>query len=171
MTLREEIIANYDRLQSIAMVLTRFNEEDANDLVQDGVERMLKNEARFTPGTSMLNWAFIIMRNSYLKQIARSSTRSKVIKGLVMEIELNKEVKPTRREREEELELMTEFIEKMQELYRVPLQLCIEGYSAKDIAERLNTTTKKVKNRLFEARQRVRRYAASIKKGSGHEEM
>ena len=59
-------------LQTLIPDLTRFarsltrNEDDANDLVQDCVERALRKKALFQAGTSLKSWLFTLMRNIFI---------------------------------------------------------------------------------------------------------
>lgn len=58
-------------LQGLARVLTR-NEEQAEDLVQDTLERVLKNGHQFTPGTNFKAWISMVMRNHFYSEKRRS---------------------------------------------------------------------------------------------------
>jgi RNA polymerase sigma-70 factor (ECF subfamily) len=49
------------------------NRHDADDLVQDTIERILGAAERFTPGTNFKAWAFTILRNRFLNAYARPS--------------------------------------------------------------------------------------------------
>jgi len=43
----------------------------ADDLVQDTIEKALRNSARFEEGTNMRAWLFQIMKNTYLGEIRK----------------------------------------------------------------------------------------------------
>ncbi|MDZ7588532.1 MAG: sigma-70 family RNA polymerase sigma factor [Parasphingorhabdus sp.] len=45
--------------------------DTADDLVQETMLKAWKSRAQFQPGTSMKNWAFVILRNSFLSQMRR----------------------------------------------------------------------------------------------------
>lgn len=59
-------------LSRFARVLTR-NEDDALDLVQDCVERALRKQSLFQPGTSLKSWLFTLMRNVFISQKRRET--------------------------------------------------------------------------------------------------
>ncbi len=52
-------------LRRFALSLTK-NQHDAEDLVQDAVERAIARADRFTPGTNLRAWLFTICRNHFL---------------------------------------------------------------------------------------------------------
>ena len=60
-----ELLAVLPALRGYARSLARHR-EDADDLVQDSVSRMLAAADRFTPGTSFRGWSFTILRNRFL---------------------------------------------------------------------------------------------------------
>ncbi|MFC3126241.1 sigma-70 family RNA polymerase sigma factor [Pseudoroseomonas globiformis] len=64
-----EILACLPDLRAYARSLTR-NRDDADDLVQDAVLRMLNSADRYQNGTRFKAWAFTIMRNRFLNDFA-----------------------------------------------------------------------------------------------------
>jgi RNA polymerase sigma-70 factor (ECF subfamily) len=68
----EELLAHLSDLRVYARSLTG-NRHDADDLVQDTIERVLGAAERFTPGTHFKAWAFTILRNRFLNAYARPS--------------------------------------------------------------------------------------------------
>jgi RNA polymerase sigma-70 factor (ECF subfamily) len=61
-------------LRGYANSLARHR-EDAEDLLQDGVLRMLGAADRFVPGSSFRAWAFTILRNRFLNDCVRRRAR------------------------------------------------------------------------------------------------
>mgnify|MGYP003676296504 CR=1 FL=1 len=72
---QEGLVALLPRLRRLARALAR-SEVDANDLVQDTVERALAKRScsGFRPGTRLDSWTFTIMRRLFIDQ-GRSRTR------------------------------------------------------------------------------------------------
>jgi len=66
--LRGQIMAHLPRLRRFALALTARSAE-ADDLVQDTVERALRNLDRFTPETRMESWLFKIAQNLWIDRL------------------------------------------------------------------------------------------------------
>lgn len=71
--LDREIVALLPRLRRLARTLTR-DQTDADDLVQQTVERALVHRGQWRPGTRLDSWMFRIMKNAWIDE-ARSRTR------------------------------------------------------------------------------------------------
>jgi RNA polymerase sigma-70 factor (ECF subfamily) len=61
------IAAQAPKLRPIAVRYCR-NTPDADDLVQDTIVRALQNEAAFAPGTNLMGWLSVMLRNNFLGQ-------------------------------------------------------------------------------------------------------
>jgi len=70
---QSELVALLPRLRRLARALAR-NEADAQDLVQEAVERALAKRRGFQAGTRLDSWVFTIMRRLWIDQ-GRSRTR------------------------------------------------------------------------------------------------
>lgn len=64
-TFRQELIASLPHLRAYALKLTR-SADQANDLVQDATERLLKAHAQYTPGTNFRAWAIATLKNRFI---------------------------------------------------------------------------------------------------------
>jgi RNA polymerase sigma-70 factor (ECF subfamily) len=71
---RAEMLAVLPRLRRFALALTGRAAE-ADDLVQDAVERALRNIDRFTPGTRMDSWMFRIAQNLWIDTVRARRVR------------------------------------------------------------------------------------------------
>ncbi|CDY76004.1 RNA polymerase sigma-54 factor RpoN [Caballeronia glathei] len=70
-----ELLAHVPRLRRYARALVR-NPELADDLVQDTLERALRNFEKFEAGSDLRAWLFTIMHNLFLGQIRKASARA-----------------------------------------------------------------------------------------------
>jgi RNA polymerase sigma-70 factor, ECF subfamily len=73
--LRGQIMAQLPRLRRFALALTGRSVE-ADDLVQDTVERALRNLDRFTPETRMESWLFKIAQNLWIDRLRANKVRA-----------------------------------------------------------------------------------------------
>jgi RNA polymerase sigma-70 factor, ECF subfamily len=76
-TIRSQMVAHLPRLRRFALSLTG-NSADADDLVQDTVERALANLHRFERGTRLDSWMFRIAQNLFI-DAARSRKRRRAV--------------------------------------------------------------------------------------------
>ncbi|MDE2149159.1 MAG: RNA polymerase sigma factor [Gammaproteobacteria bacterium] len=72
--IRDQIVALLPRLRRFAMSLTG-NLSDADDLVQDTVERALKNLHRWQRGTRLDSWMYRIAQNLWIDTVRSSRAR------------------------------------------------------------------------------------------------
>jgi RNA polymerase sigma-70 factor (ECF subfamily) len=74
-TIRSDIVALLPRLRRFALSLTG-NRADADDLVQDTVERALRHLRQWQPGTRLDSWMFRITQNLFIDE-RRSAKRKR----------------------------------------------------------------------------------------------
>jgi RNA polymerase sigma-70 factor, ECF subfamily len=74
-TFADEVTASVPRLTSFARRLAG-NRHQADDLVQETVLRALLHADQFQPGTNLMGWLSVILRNSYFneKRVSRRFT-------------------------------------------------------------------------------------------------
>lgn len=75
--LEREIVDLLPRLRRFARVLAR-DTTDADDLVQQTVERALVHRGQWRPGTRLDSWMFRIMKNAWIDE-SRARTRRGVV--------------------------------------------------------------------------------------------
>ena len=74
---RRELVALLPRLRRFARALTRSADE-ADDLVQNAIERALRNLDGWQRGTRLDAWMFRIMKNAWIDEIRSRSVRTRV---------------------------------------------------------------------------------------------
>ena len=75
MATRDELIEHAPRLRRYACALIR-NHDLADDLVQDTLERALRNVEKYQSGTDLRAWLFTIMHNAFAGQARRTEART-----------------------------------------------------------------------------------------------
>jgi RNA polymerase sigma-70 factor (ECF subfamily) len=78
MGVREEIMVHIPRLRRYARALLS-NVELADDLVQDTLERGLRNVDRFRLDSDLRAWLFAIMHNMFVNQVSGAARRGAAI--------------------------------------------------------------------------------------------
>lgn len=146
-----QIVALLPRLRRFAMSLTG-NLTDADDLVQDTVERALKNIARWEPGTRLDSWMYRIAQNHFIDGV-RQRRRRKMVPDSEAENELTSDGARTAEARL----MLAEAVKAMQALpdeQRVVASLVlVEGFGYQETADILNVPIGTVTSRLARARE------------------
>lgn len=83
MTINALIVETLPHLQRYAWHLTR-NRDDAEDLVQDCIERALLKSDLFEEGTSLRAWMFTMMRNLFINGARHRVVADKYATGVQM---------------------------------------------------------------------------------------
>ncbi|MFW5679652.1 MAG: sigma-70 family RNA polymerase sigma factor [Pseudomonadota bacterium] len=137
-------------LKRFAMSLTR-KDADADDLVQDCLERALTHQDKFEEGTNLHAWLFTIMRNRFLSDCRRRRETATPIEA--MEDRLVSDA------RQHERLTIEDFLKSFRRLpdrdQEVLALVGGAGLSYEETAERLDVELGTVKSRLSRARTRL----------------
>lgn len=140
-------------LKYFAISLTR-NSENAGDLVQDTFLKAIQYRDKYTADSNIKAWLFTILKNTYLNQVTKLSAK----KTINDESEDDYILKNTMFDNQNaETKISTKDIEStildLEEDYRIPFQMFLDGYKYKEIAEDMNLPIGTVKSRIFFARK------------------
>ncbi len=141
-------------LRRFAFSLTR-NEDRADDLVQDTVERALIKSDYFEQGTNLRSWIFTVCRRIFLNQIRKQKTQ-----GVSVEIEDAPQMKLAAAPSQDMTitckEMLTA-LEKLPMRDKVILSLvAVEGMKYDEAATVLDVPVGTVRSRLSRARTRLK---------------
>lgn len=141
-------------LRRYAMHLTR-NPADADDLVQDTIERAILKSYQYQPGTNLQQWMGTIMRNLFInhmrkKNHARAYSDLRKVAGDAL-------MPPTQQDRIEFQEFTRAFSKLSSDHRRTIRLLAIEQRSHKEAAEIMGVALATAKTRLFRARENLNR--------------
>jgi len=153
-------------LTRFARSLTR-NEDQANDLVQDTVERAL-NKAHLFDGSNLRSWMFTICRRVFLNQIRSAKTR-----GVSVPVE---DAPQARLSMSQTQEMKMHFQDVADAFKEMPLNdrvilslIVIDGLKYDEAAEVLDIPVGTVRSRLSRARSKLEELisdADDLKKGT-----
>lgn len=147
------LIESQKSLEYFALSLTR-NPENARDLVQDTFVKAINYKEKYTADNNMKAWLFTILRNTYLNQVTKLSSKNTVND----ESEDTYLIKNTLNDNQDtdsiinksELEIV---IENLNPEYRIPFKKFVAGFKYKEIAEDMDLPIGTVKSRIFFARK------------------
>ncbi|MBO4645445.1 MAG: sigma-70 family RNA polymerase sigma factor [Bacteroidales bacterium] len=152
----EQAMAYDQVMHQYAYSLTK-NEEDANDLVQDTYEKVIKFSSSFNDSTNLKAWVFTIMKNSFINTYRRKQ-RCKIIFDQTEDLHyLNNTVSNPSDAADIHYYVsdISQHILSKNEEQRKPFEMYMEGYKYQEIADMLNLSIGTVKSRIFFIRQKL----------------
>jgi len=170
----KEFLPHLEALHSFAFHLC-YNEEDADDLVQETFLKAFRFIDKFEEGTNAKAWLFKILKNAYINQYRKESkrpTRVDYEDVAVYNEDEEGQVSSYYDLREDVFEKMmgdevSTALNLLPEEFRTVILLCdIEGFSYEEIAKIIDIPIGTVRSRLFRARNMLKeklvKYASSI---------
>lgn len=144
-------------LKPYALRLTQ-DESRADDLMQEALLKAVKNQEKFTQGTSLKAWFYTIIRNQFFNEYHREKRRQTFLDTTDNLHYLNHSSVHIKNDAitNFNLEEIDRAIEQLSELYRVPFLMHFQGYKYNEIAEKLSLPLGTVKNRIHVARKELK---------------
>ncbi|CAG4889075.1 RNA polymerase sigma factor [Paraburkholderia saeva] len=155
MSVRDGLMDQVPRLRRYARALIN-NRELADDLVQDTLERALRNAGQFRPDSDLRAWLFTIMHNVFINQVRKAGSRAvhvSVDDG-VPESEFAVAANPSQSLEVRDLDFALQRLPDDQR--EVVLLVGLEEMSYADVALALGVPIGTVMSRLSRGRERLR---------------
>jgi RNA polymerase sigma-70 factor (ECF subfamily) len=174
----EEFLPQIDSLYNFAFHLT-YDEEDANDLVQETYLKAIRFIGHYDVGTNAKAWLFTIMINSFINDYRRKYKRPNVID--LEEVTTFADLEDSRYAgyfdlREEMFQHLmgdevSTAVNELPVVYRTVLLLCdIEDFKYEEIAVILDIPIGTVRSRLFRARNMLKEKLQAYAEKLGYED-
>ncbi len=170
----EEFLPQIDALYTFAYHLT-YNEEDANDLVQETYLKAYRFIDKYIEGTNAKAWLFKILKNVFINQYRRKSKQPTKVDFediVTYQDEEDTNFSSYQDLREEMFQDMmgdevTNAINSLPVDFRVVILLCdIEGFTYEEISKIIDIPIGTVRSRLHRARnmlkEKLKEYADSL---------
>jgi RNA polymerase sigma factor (sigma-70 family) len=143
-------------LQRFAMSLTS-DRDTALDLVQDTYLKAITYKDKFVDYTNLKAWVFTIMKNTFINNYRRNVKENTIIDGTQDLYYINQPhdkgfISPESYYSEGEIE---KAINSLNDEFRIPFRMHIDGYKYKEIADELGLKIGTVKSRIFFTRQKL----------------
>lgn len=153
-----EIDANTSSLKSFALKLTS-NTDDASDLFQDTVIRILANSEKFKEGTNFKAWSLTIMRNIFINDYRKRVRRNMIIDQTPNEYYINSGDRVVENEGEQNISIkeLMGMVNTLPDDFRTPFMMAYEGYKYEEISEELDSPLGTIKSRIFFARKKLQK--------------
>jgi RNA polymerase sigma-70 factor (ECF subfamily) len=151
-TIRQQIVQLLPRLRRYAVALAGST-ADGDDLVQDTVERALKNLHAWEPGTRLDSWMFRIAKNRFIDN-RRAAKRHPVSGSDVLEITDVAHDGARAMEARLSLRSVSEALQRLPEEQRhVVALVLVDGLSYRDAADLLEIPIGTLTSRISRARE------------------
>jgi RNA polymerase sigma-70 factor (ECF subfamily) len=151
-----QVIGYSKQLKYFALNLTADYEE-AQDLLQETLLKAIKHSHKFTAATNLKAWLYTIMKNIFINNY-RKAVKTRTVIDRTKELHyLNVPQAAGPRVTEShmnELEIRKAICH-LEEEYKIPFEMYIDGFKYKEIAEHLDLPIGTIKSRIFLARQEL----------------
>ena len=152
----DSLIEMRSNMQRFAMSLTS-DRDTALDLVQDTYLKAITYKDKFVDYTNLKAWVFTIMKNTFINNYRRNIKENTIIDSTRDLYFINKPhdkgiISPESIYSEGEIE---KAIDSLDNEFKIPFRMHLEGYKYKEIAEELGLKIGTVKSRIFFTRQKL----------------
>ena len=175
----EELFPHIDALKTFAYHLT-YNEEDANDLVQETYMKAHRFIDKYLEGTNAKAWLFKILKNAYINEYRKKSKRPKRVdyEELVTYHKGDSDKGSSYYDLREEIfdsmmgDEVTTAINSLPIDFRTVVLLCdVEGFTYEEISKIIDVPIGTVRSRLFRARNMLKEKLKNYAENLGYEDM
>ena len=144
-------------LKPFALKLTR-DLEAANDLMQETLLKAISNREKFKEGTNLKAWLYTIMRNTFITDYHRQTSRNTFIDTTDNLHFINSAKFTTSNAAESEFVVddIREAVDELKDEYKVPFMMHFKGYKYHEIADYMGIPIGTVKNRIHIARKKLK---------------
>jgi RNA polymerase sigma-70 factor (ECF subfamily) len=148
------VLKNSDSLRPFAISLTRNNEQ-AKDLYQETLYKALANRDKYTTGTNIKAWLYIIMRNIFINDYRRLVKRKVVSQDLTVDYQYfnSQALMCNNAESNIALKEIRKKINSLPEIFQRPFNLYFDGFRYQEIADAFNEPVGTIKSRIHFARK------------------
>lgn len=174
-----ELLPHIDALKTFAYHLT-YNEEDANDLVQETYLKAYRFIDKYHEGTNAKAWLFKILKNAYINEYRKKSKQPTKVdfEDIVSYHDTDDDRISGYMDLREEIfqnmmgDEVTIAINALPVDFRTVILLCdIEGFTYEEIAKIIDVPIGTVRSRLFRARNMLKEKLKSYARKLGYKDI
>jgi RNA polymerase sigma factor (sigma-70 family) len=137
----------------------RFNlkKEDAKDLVQDTFLRALIKKEKYVDNQKFKAWTFTIMKHTFVDNYRHSLSKNPYRDRPVESLFINQSASAASEDPDSAYSVLeiVQNIEQLEDKFRVPFKMYVDGYKYTEIADELDLKIGTVKNRIFLSRKQL----------------
>lgn len=157
MEFRIKLISLTESLTRLANRLTS-DKDDAKDLVQETFLKSLKHCDKFADDSNFIAWTSTILKNTFINNY-RKSVRHNIYRDQTEALFIcNRTIYTDNDNPDSEYSVkeITQNIEQLEDKFRIPFKMHLDGYKYKEIADDLTLNIGTVKSRIFFARRQLK---------------
>lgn len=150
------LIELQEKLFHYALSLTS-DEESAQDLLQETFLKALTYRDKFKDDTNLKAWMYTIMKNSFINNYRRGIKEKTTFEqnNSDYHMTISKDNVFASPESKYNAQEITQNINALDEEYRLPFTMFLEGYKYKEISDELSLPLGTVKSRIFFTRKKL----------------
>lgn len=154
---RIKLINLTECLNRLAFSLTS-NKDDAKDLVQETFLKSLKYCDKFVDESNFKAWTSTILKNTFINNYRKSIRHNIYLDQSKSLFVCNRTIYTDYDNPDSEYSVIeiTQNIEQLEDKFRIPFKMHLNGYKYKEIAEALTVNIGTIKSRIFFARRRLK---------------
>ena len=151
-----QIVNLEEKLWRFAVSLT-LNRDQAKDLLQDTILKAFANRKQFTNDSNLRAWIYTIMKNTFINNYRRSVRQQTTLDATKNLYFLNQSRLIYAQESDAHYTAMeiNKLIDELEEDFKFPFKLLLEGYKYKEISSKLGLKIGTVKSRIFFTRKKL----------------
>jgi RNA polymerase sigma-70 factor (ECF subfamily) len=153
-----DLLGHQERLLFYARSLTS-DPDNAQDLLQETFLRALTYSEKFTQNTNFKAWIYTIMKNTFINSYHRNMNTKNTFDTTISDFHLSnvKDKGNTTPESIYNSKEIFKCINALDDEYKIPFNLFLEGFKYKEIADELNIPLGTIKSRIFLTRKKLER--------------
>jgi RNA polymerase sigma factor (sigma-70 family) len=150
------LIGLQNKLHFYALSLTSDSEK-ANDLLQETFLKALTYRDKFAQNTNFKAWIYTIMKNTFINDYRRNVKAKNTLDGSTSEFQLkfSKDKLYPGPDSFYSTKEIHKSINALEDDYKIPFTMFLDGYKYKEIAEQLVLPLGTVKSRIFFTRKKL----------------
>lgn len=151
-----ELMSLSNKLYFYALSLTADSER-ANDLLQDTLLKALTYRDKFAQNTNFKAWIYTIMKNTFINDYRRNTKMKGTFDSSSNDFHLNVANEKNLPSAESVISTreISKSIQDLEDDYRIPFTMFLDGFKYKEIADELNLPLGTVKSRIFFTRKKL----------------
>jgi len=141
-------------LTKFALSLTS-NREEAKDLLQETLLKAIINREQFVNYSNLKAWTYTIMKNTFINRYRQTVRQNNILDSTKNLYFLNQSRKMYDIAPDSNYAILeiNKLIDDLDNEYKIPFKLLLEGFRYKEISEKLGLRLGTVKSRIFFARK------------------
>jgi len=152
----KNLVSLEDNMMKFALSLTT-DQTRAEDLVQDTYMKAITYKDKFVDYTNLKAWVFTIMKNTFINNYRRSVKENTIIDSSqdLYFLNLPQDSGFSSPESNYSIDELEKVIDSLEDDFKIPFRMHVQGFKYKEIAEKLNLKIGTVKSRIFFTRKKL----------------